>query len=222
MYIINLFKKVLTYIKNRYAPRGSVTSFSQSGEDLIIKKAFDELGIKRPTYIDIGCHHPVFGNITYLFYKNNSKGVAVEPNNKFFEIIKQKRSRDICINSGVGDHDGEENYYSFKRDTRNTFSKQQADEWKKQSGQDYEINKIKIYSLNSIINKYLDNKIPDLISLDTEGYEEVILSTFDWNYKPKIFCIESAGRKDALNTLFISKGYLVYAETPANTIFKLK
>jgi TPP-dependent indolepyruvate ferredoxin oxidoreductase alpha subunit len=111
---------------------------------LIIKKAFDEMGIKRPTYIDIGCHHPVFGNITYLFYKNNSKGVVVEPNNKFFEIIKQKRNKDICVNSGVGNHDGEENYYSFKRDTRNTFSKQQADEWKKQSGQDYEINKIKI------------------------------------------------------------------------------
>lgn len=197
-------------------------SFSQSGEDLIIKKAFEELGIEKPSYIDVGCHHPIFGNITYLSYKNGSKGIVIEPNSKLCETIKQKRNRDICINGGVGNSDGEENYYSFKRDTRNTFSKQQADDWKEQSGQDYEINKIKIYSLNSIIDKYLNNKTPDLISLDTEGYEEKILSTFDWNYKPKIFCIESAGRKDTLNSLFISKGYSVYAETPANTIFKLK
>jgi FkbM family methyltransferase len=197
-------------------------SFSQSGEDLIIKKAFEELGIKNPSYIDVGCHHPIFGNVTYLSYKNDSKGVVIEPNNKLCNIIQQKRSKDICINGGVGNNDGEDDYYSFKRDTRNTFSKQQADEWKSQSGQEYKIEKIKVYSLNSIINKYFYNKTPDLISLDTEGYEEKILSSFNWDYKPKIFCIESAGRKDVLNSLFIAKGYSVYAETPANTIFKLK
>ena len=35
-------------------------SYSQFGEDIIVKFIFDALNIKKPSYIDIGAHDPFF------------------------------------------------------------------------------------------------------------------------------------------------------------------
>ena len=42
-------------------------SYSQCGEDLIVKFIFDILNIKNPSYIDIGAHHPNYISNTALF-----------------------------------------------------------------------------------------------------------------------------------------------------------
>jgi FkbM family methyltransferase len=211
--------KIFEFLKRRYAPRGAYQSFVHTGEDLVVEQALLSFGQKKISYIDIGCHHPIFGNITYLFYKKGGSGVVVEPNKNLCSEIKKKRNRDICIEGGIGKAGGQADFYAFKRDTRSTFSKNQAVEWKKNSGQDYETRSIPLFSLDSIAEKYFKEKSPDFISIDTEGYEEEILSGFSWNIRPKVFCIESAGRKEALASLFKSKNYAIYAETPANTIF---
>ena len=47
-------------------------SFSQEGEDLILKRLFDHLKPNdKGFYIDIGAHHPVRFSNTYLFYRKN-------------------------------------------------------------------------------------------------------------------------------------------------------
>ncbi len=212
-------KKAFNFIKNRYAPRGANICFTSTGEDLLIKQALRIFKISKPTYIDIGCHHPVYGNVTYLFYKNGSNGIVVEPNKSLCKIIRSKRNRDLCINAGVGKTNGNADFYKFIQDTRSTFSKNQADDWQRTSRQEYKTESIPLLSLDTIIDKYNQGKCPDLISIDTEGYEEEILSGLSWRYRPKIFCIESAGRKDSLNLFFKSKNYDIYADTPANTIF---
>jgi FkbM family methyltransferase len=217
MKILGSIKKYTDFLKRRYAPRGAFISFLSSGEDLLLRQATKELGLTRPSYIDIGCHHPIFGNITYQFYKNGSRGIVVEPNETICHNIRKNRKGDICINAGISDKDGKETFYVFERDTRSTFSKSQAEEWSKQSGQKYQEKTLDVISLNSLIIKC--KKAPDIISIDTEGYEEKILQSYDWQIKPKIFCIESVGRKESLNSLFLSKGYRIYSDTPANTIY---
>jgi hypothetical protein len=54
-------------------------SFSQSGEDLIIDFIFNALGISRPSYIDIGAHHPYYLNNTAIFYLRGARGINIEP-----------------------------------------------------------------------------------------------------------------------------------------------
>ncbi|MGB5027475.1 MAG: hypothetical protein WBO38_03165, partial [Chitinophagaceae bacterium] len=34
-------------------------SYSQSGEDIIVSYLFERMGIKKPTYLDIGANHPI-------------------------------------------------------------------------------------------------------------------------------------------------------------------
>ena len=212
-------KRLINFLKQRYAPRGSCLSFSSTGEDLLMHQASLKLGISKLSYLDIGCHHPIFGNQTYLFYKKGARGVVVEPNQNLCNIIKKKRVRDICVCAGVGKIDTQATFYAFDRNTRSTFSKNQAKKWQKTSGQKYQIETIPLFSLKTIIKKYCNGICPDIISMDTEGYEEKILSGFSWKMRPKIFCVESDGNKKSLNTIFKDRCYSIYAETPANTIF---
>lgn len=215
----NKIKTIIDFIKRRYAPRGAYISFSNSGEDLLVSHALSKFGITKPNYIDIGCHHPIFGNMTYLFYTKGGRGILIEPNSSICEIIKKKRDEDICLNCGIGNNSESSDYYTFKQNTRNTFSKKQAEEWSNQSGQKYKIVRVDLISLNTIVSKYFKNKNLDLLSIDTEGYEETILLDYNWNLRPKVLFIESMGRKDTIGSILKSKGYSIFAETEANTIF---
>ena len=186
-------KKLLNFILTRFAPRGAKLSFSALGEDLVMKDILKNKGVKDIFYIDIGAHDPVFGNNTYLFYRGGGKGILVEPNTKLCEEIMKKRSRDISLNAGAGKTDGEADFYLFpQRTTRSTFSKEQADEWEKVSGQKSNVLKQNIYSLDTIINKYCRERVPNIISIDAEGLDIEILKGFSFKKRPDIFCIESA------------------------------
>src|ERR1700744_4804297 len=55
-------------------------SYAQNGEDIVVARMLDLLGIPKPRYLDIGAHHPSINNNTYLLYKAGGRGVLVEPN----------------------------------------------------------------------------------------------------------------------------------------------
>ena len=82
-------------------PKGE-KSFSQAGEDLIVKFTLQFLGIPSITYLDIGANHPVRLNNTYLFYLRGCKGVLVEPNASLCERLRAVRPRDTTLAAGIG------------------------------------------------------------------------------------------------------------------------
>lgn len=209
-----LRNKILTFLKNRYAPRGAYLSFAYSGEDILIRRACEKFHLKNPTYLEIGTHHPIFGNNTYLLYRSGSKGMLVEPNPQLFKTIEQKRPQDISILGGVSDHDGTAEFYKFKRDTRSTFSKEQADAWTRQSGEIASTEEVKIFSLNTLTRDFT----PDILCIDAEGLDYKILHAYNWHKKPKILCIEM---DEGIEKLVSEKGYSLFAQTEANGIFIL-
>lgn len=221
MSIGKFLKRGALFVKHRYAPRGTVQSFTSTGEDLIILSALQKFGVTRPTYIDIGAHHPIFSNNTYLLYRHGGNGVIFEPNKELCTLAARKRPHDICICAGAGPTDTESTFYNFPQSTRSTFSKEQAEEWQKNSGQKPSISNLPIFSLDTIVAKFLENKTPDVISIDAEGYDMEIMRGFSWNVRPRVFCIESATQdiRNRLQELFEKNKYAEYARTPANTIF---
>lgn len=221
------YKKIIPFIKARFAPRGSRITFSTCAEDLIMSDILGELNILKPSYIDIGAHHPIFGNNTYLFYKHKGRGVLVEPNPSLCDVIRRKRPDDICVNGGIGRVDGNETFFTFERSTRSTFSADQAKEWQKVSGQRPIKKIVQIFSLDSIIDKYFKHSCPDVVSIDAEGYDIEILSGFSFKKRPKIFCIESVffGREspkkndELIFELMKNHGYVLELQTRNNSIF---
>ncbi len=224
----NFLKRVYKFLRARYSPRGARISFAGSGEDIIMFDVLNKMGINKVFYIDIGSHNPIFGNNTYLFYKNSGNGVLVEPNKDLCELTMKKRPRDLCINAGVGKVNGRGTFFKFSRNTRNTFSSKEAEAWENISGDKARLEERAIISLDSIIETHCGGKAPDLISIDTEGSDLDILMGFSWSKRPKIFCVEVAASSQVLSkgnyesdlvSFMDSHNYKKLAMTPVNIIF---
>jgi len=207
------------------------TSFSQCGEDLIIKLIFETLEVKKPFYIDIGAHHPFHLSNSALFYKEGANGICIEPDPVLFQNIKKERCRDVCLNIGVsGSGDLEELlFYKMSTPSLNTFSKKEAEKYRDDYGYQIEnVIKVPVMPVSKVLSDYLCNKRVDLLSLDVEGMDLEILQ--GWNFlehRPLVACLEtlefSNDRSGVKLTEIIdfmkSKDYMVYADTYINTIF---
>lgn len=208
------------------------TSYAQCGEDLIIQFIFGWLKITKPTYLDIGAHHPTWLSNTYLFYRNGSSGVCIEPDPECYDAIKRKRKRDICLNVGIGTDDRKyADFFVMTARTLNTFSREEAE--RSQNTRIFgeqrieKIIQIPIQTVNDILEEYFPDGV-NLISLDVEGMDFEIIRTFNFDrFRPEVFCIEtlrpedqgSLSKNESLISFMTANGYMVYADTYINTIF---
>ncbi len=207
-------------------------SYSQCGEDIIVKYIFDTLGIVFPSYIDIGAHHPFQHSNTALFYQLGSRGVNIEPDPGLFEKFPQSRPEDENLNFGVAKEEGQLEFFVMKNPTLNTFSRDKAEEYSAEQGVPIScVNQIPVIPLSQILERFGKGKFWDFLSIDVEGFELEILESHDWRKSsPKVICCETLsfsnsgkGVKDqAIIDFLVSKGYMVYADTNVNTIFVLK
>jgi len=207
-------------------------SFSQSGEDLIVKFIFDNLGIPNPTYIDIGAHHPYFISNTALFYKNGCRGINIEPDPTLFNEFLKHRKEDINLNIGISDRNCELDFYIISSPTLNTFSKDEAAKYSLEGNYVIKsIEKIKVEALKDVLNDFSNGIFPQFLSLDAEGVDEIIIRELDFeNNYPIVICIETISFSTSGNGIknlrlidYIERmGYMVYADTHINTIFVRK
>jgi FkbM family methyltransferase len=207
-------------------------SYSQSGEDLIVKFIFDNLGISQPTYIDIGAHHPYYLSNTALFYELGSRGINIEPDPSLFKAFLKEREHDKNVNVGIGAERGLADFYIISVPTLNTFSKTEAEDYINEG--DYhitEVVKIPVNSLNNIIQEYNDGKFPQFLNVDAEGIDELIIRSINYDKSyPLVICIETLSfsstgngiKNTTITDYLIQKGYMVYADTNINTILVKK
>ncbi len=204
-------------------------TYSQLGEDLIIRHIFDALKVENPSYLDIGAHHPIYLSNTHLLYKNGSSGVCVEPDPILYQQIKATRKRDICLNIGIGiDTTNQADFFVVEPSVLNTFSKEEAERSERSGNLKIKkIIKVPLLNVNKIIAQYFQ-KTPNLISIDVEGLDLQIVQSFDFsNHRPDVFCIEtlvfdgkySDKKIDEINDHMIENGYFLYADTFINSIF---
>jgi len=204
-------------------------SYSQSGEDLIAKHIFDSIGISKPTYIDIGAHHPYYLSNTALFSKFGSFGINIEPDPNLFKEFLKERTKDINLNIGISNYKGEQDFYVMNVPTLNTFSKVEAEKCCLEG--DYHISniiKIKTDTVLNIVLNHANNIFPNFLSIDAEGIDELVIDSIDFNNNyPIVICIEtisfSTSGKGVKNLNLIKKikdsGYILYADTYINSIF---
>ncbi len=210
-------------------PNYKKTSYAQAGEDLIVRFLFDELQVFRPSYIDIGAHHPFFLSNTALFYEAGCRGINIEPDPMLFEAFKKLRPDDTNLNIGIGAENGEADFYIISAPTLNTFSKEEAEGYKKEG--DYYITqtlRMPINTISNIVDKHNNGVFPQYLNLDAEGVDDMIVRSIDYgkNY-PLVMCIETISfstsghgvKNNDLIAFVKEKGYMVYADTYMNTIF---
>ena len=199
-------------------------TYAQHGEDLIFKNIFQLLGIEKPSYIDIGAHHPVDISNTALLYKTGSRGINIEANPCLIEAFHRERPEDINLNIGISNHEDILDFYMIDANSPvNTFDKKIAEQtimerpWLKIS----EVKKIKVLTLQQIISEYSNGIYPDLLTIDIEGYDYRVLKSANFKTSfPKVICVEVNNKEfPAMQELMYSYNYLPYMKTFSNTIF---
>jgi len=215
--------------KQKTPPLPTRISYSQCGEDLIIKFIFDQLQIHQPSYIDIGAHDPFYLSNTALFYQYGSKGINIEPDPALFQTFATHRKQDINLNIGIGDTAGSAKFYIISTPTLNTFSKTEAEGYSKEGPFTIkEVIDVPVDTIGNVIERYHGGVFPDLLNIDAEGVDEQIIKSINYQQSvPTIICLETIsfsssgnGKKNKeLIDYVTDNGYFVYADTYINTIF---
>jgi FkbM family methyltransferase len=226
-------KKIIRKIINKFFKKQKTKdfynmSFSQSGEDIIIEYLFRLRKITSPSFLDIGAYDPTFGNNTYKFYLNGSKGVNIDADPSAITKFNLKRIKDINLNIGVGSISGLLPFYIMEESSLNTFSKIELDNLLLTGQKLKNTINIAVLPINEVFEKYFNEEACDLLSIDAEGVDFEIIQAMDFNkYAPKVICIETINytpdgtgtKREDLCSYIESKGYYEYANTNINSIF---
>ena len=207
-------------------------SYSQCGEDILMSCALTELGILKPTYLDIGTNHPILNNNTYLFYSRGARGICVEPDSELFRVIKRIRKYDTCLNAGIGPVDDENAvFYVMSSKPLGTFLQSEANKYVNDRNYGKQeirkVTKMPLVSINTVMAKYF-SPCAEIVSVDAEGYDLEIIASLDLQkYRPKVMCVETLrygnnGKVEKQNEIIkylTERGYFLYADTYVNSIF---
>lgn len=170
------------FLKFKWKPR---TLYSNWGIDLLIKdilKNQKEKGI----YIDVGSHHPLINNNTYILYKRGWKGINVDLDFNSIDMFNYFRPKDHNIQIALSNKISFTDLYFFhNRSAKNTITKSRGKGAKS-------IKRVKTDTLNNIIkNSKINTKKIDFLSIDVEGNELNVLRGLNFKkYRPKIISIE--------------------------------
>lgn len=198
-------------------------TYSQHGEDLLLLNIFRQLKIAKPTYLDLGAHHPFTISNTALLYKFGSRGVNIDANPNLIDQFHWDRPEDRNICLGVFVSAGEMGLLMFSSTSgRNTLCVDEANRFTAESGmQVKEVKNVKTATINQIVETYCGGKFPDLLTLDLEGLDHAVLESADFEKYgyPKVICVESRPGHPEIGQLLLSKGFFRYVRMGENLIF---
>ena len=208
--------------------RNWVESFSQEGEDMLLRKIFENH--KPGFYVDIGAHHPKRFSNTYYFYKRSWNGINIDAAPGSMKQFNNARKRDINIEAAVSNQTSELIFYTFDEPALNTLDKDLANERLAEKKHKL-IGEVKVITktLSGILDKHIPpNTEIDFLSVDVEGFDLEVLSSNDWQkYRPRFIVVECFGKgnfediiSDDTYKFLSGKNYTLYAKTINTCIFK--
>jgi FkbM family methyltransferase len=229
----NMIKKILSEVRRWLSSKEQTISYSQSGEDLLINFIFNQLSIKKPTYLDLGAHNHKYLSNTYFFYKRGSSGINVEADPKLISDFSKYRKRDVNLNVGVCPEGGggHANFYLMSESTMNTFCEKTALRLDKETNiKIQKLKRVPVLPISEILSKHSSNKFPDLLSVDIEGLDSLVVESiqkYSLDDRPVVICIETIEyaektvpkKKLSIAEDIKSLGYFHYADTWINSIF---
>lgn len=209
-------------------------SFSQSGEDNIIKYIFSTLGIdiKNCTYLDLGANHAIHLSNTYSFYTKGARGVLLEANPELAKELSEQRPDDIVINKCLSEKSGEKlDFYIMNGDGLSSADFEAVQGFIKENP-DLKIERtisVDSITINEITAKYFPEKAPDILNVDIEGMELTVLKMTDFEkFRPLVVICEMIEYKNGLTVgqknqeiidFMHGNDYEEFAFTGINSIF---
>lgn len=184
---------------------------SQHGEQPILLDYFYRRS--KPVHkilVDVGAFGKQFSNTWALLCREGWRGVLIEADPERFEIVKKDfaTKKVVILNVAAGWEDKEIDFHLHSELGHNSF----IENWYPQDDTGKTI-KIRTRPLADILK---ENGIPwdfDLLSVDTEGFDEVIMmKLFQSEYRPRVIVTECTSYANA-DGLFGDAGYKFLTKT---------
>lgn len=195
--------------------------YSQHGEDLIVSAIFQQIGIKKPSYMDLGANSPFLISNTALMYASGCRGINIDASPDCIEAFKCCRPEDINLNLGVAEKSGILPFYMVDEVSGlNSFDKAELEQ---RGVKPRIIKQIPVVTLEHIVKEYCkDGLFPDYFDCDIEGFDLQVLRSYPFEKNgPKVICVECSDT-EAFNTMLDQKGYFKYCRTGSNNIYVKK
>jgi FkbM family methyltransferase len=224
--MFNLKKLLLKYLPVNYFQ--THTSYSQEGEDMVLRSFYEGQKNYKGFYVDVGAHHPSRFSNTNYFYKKGWRGINIEPTPGAIKPFTIFRKNDINLNIGISGVKDKLTFYCFNEPALNGFSREISEE--RNTSKKYKIIKeveIETYPLADVLDKNLPaNQQIDFLTIDVEGLDLQVLKSNNWDkYKPAYILVEDRIEFDNLAnsevyTYLKKQGYQLVAKTLRTLFFK--
>jgi hypothetical protein len=130
---------------------------------------------------------------TFRLYNLGMRGVCVEPNDLLCVMHQRYRPEDNVINVALGAENGFASFYQMSHHAFSTFSEADA---KMRQAAGMKLLRVvfkPIFRLETILKHCVPaarSKL-ELLSVDTEGWDEIVLRSNDWErYRPRFVIVE--------------------------------
>ncbi|MBL4676473.1 MAG: FkbM family methyltransferase [Mucilaginibacter sp.] len=205
------------------------TSYSQEGEDMVLRSFYEGKKKYKGFFVDVGAHHPYRFSNTLFFYKHGWRGINIEPTPGAIKAFRMFRKRDINLNIGISPAKGELTFYCFNEPALNGFSKELSHE-RNQEDTKYRIIEelpIQTLPLADVFEQYLPaGQQIDFLTIDVEGLDLAVLQSNNWEkYKPLYIAVEDRVDMEnlpgsAIYEYLKKQGYQLVAKTLRTLFFK--
>ncbi|EQB39812.1 hypothetical protein M947_04345 [Sulfurimonas hongkongensis] len=204
----------------------ALKSYSQEGEDMILRRLFEKQSIG--FYVDVGAHHPKRFSNTYFFYKKGWNGINIDAMPDSMRAFNKIRPRDINIEKPISDKKQILTYHAFNEPALNGFLKELSEQ--REAKESYFVQFTKEIE-TSTLEDILDSKLPkgqqiDFLSIDVEGMDFMVLKSNNFEkYQPKVILIEVLGsslsdlENNKISKFLKEKNYSIYAKAVNTVIF---
>lgn len=219
--------KFIVNLKNNYLNGYVLKSYSQEGEDMILRRIFEMQS--KGFYVDVGAHHPKRFSNTYFFYEKGWNGINVDAMPGSMKLFDNIRPRDINIETPISNEKQVLTYYAFNEPALNGFSKEISEARDRLNNYKIEFTKdIETSTLEEFLDENLpSNQVIDFLSIDVEGLDfDVIKSINIKKFRPRVILVEILGsslsdlQQDSIYKFLIDENYVLYAKAVNTVIFK--
>jgi len=189
---------------------GNTMSVSQFGEHELLTELFKRFPPQNKFLVDVGALGKQFSN-TWELLSQGWKGIVIDADPYRIETIRQDFAglNAEVVHVGVSDSEGELDFHLHSAIGHNSF----LSDWYPATATDQSV-KVKTRPLADILKERNVQRDFDLLSVDTEGFDERIMKALlsGSEYRPRVVITECTSYADAAK-LFGDNGYSFYRMT---------
>jgi FkbM family methyltransferase len=168
----------------------AMTTYAQNFEDVTLRRALQD--IEKGFYVDIGACHPTHLSVTRWFYDQGWRGINVEPNPLFLDMLNRERPRDCNVGCAVHSGTQTPTVLHVVADTGLSTIDRALVEYAHLPVTKEIV--VETMSLDQLLEAHEPLPTIDFLKIDAEGSEvEIIKAASFTRYRPRIILVETNG-----------------------------